>query len=236
MSNPPSNQPTAGSAPKADAGDQQPVTPPFDEQLRAFWGKNRNTIYVGVIIVMLAVVARYGYEAIAVRHEAQLESEYAAISTPARFEAFARSHDKHPLAGAAWLKLADDAYSAGSYAEAIARYDRAAAILSGTPFGARALLGKAMAQIQSGKTEEGTAALRKIADDANQFKGVRCEAATHLAALALDAGTFDEVTKRTDQVMQLDPTGAWAQRAMMLRARVPVAAAPSLTAPKPAAP
>ncbi len=243
MSNPPSKQPAVSPAPKATTDDQEPVALPFDEQMRVFWEKNHKAVYVACVLIMLAMVGRYAYDELAVRREAGIEAAFAAATTPARIEAFARSHDNHPLAGAAWLKLADDAYAAGSYAEAITRYERAAEILRSTPFGARALLGKAVAQIQSGKTEEGTAALRKLADDQSQFRGIRCEAAYHLATLAFDAGSFDEVVKRTDQVMQLDSTGAWAQRAVLLRARMPVTAGapsplapPATAAPKPAGP
>ena len=222
MSTMPPKQPTASPGRPATPDDKTPVAPPFDEQLRVFWLKNHNAVYVGCALVLLAMIGRYAYETLAVRREAASAAAYAAATTPARLQAFARDHARHPLAGAAWLKLADDAYTAGYFAEALSSYEKAAAGLPGTPFAARALLGKAMCQIQSGKTAEGMAALKQMADDAVQLRGLRCEAAFHLASLAVEAGDADEVVKRTDQIMQLDTSGTWSQRAALLRARMPV--------------
>ncbi len=221
MSTVPPNQPSVRPNRPAKPDDKTPVEPPLEEQLRAFWEKNHNSVYIVVAAVLLAIVGRYGYDMIAAQREARIEAAYAAVSTPPRLEAFARAHPDHPLAGAAWLKLADDEYTEGRTTEALAHYERAAAVLAGTPFASRALLGKAVCLLQSGRTEEGTAALRKLADDDKQLRGVRAEAAYHLASLAFDAGDFAECVKRADQVLLSDSSGAWAQRALLLKARVP---------------
>ena len=168
------------------------VQPPFEEQIRAIWEKkeNRNAVYFGCAVVALAILGWYGYKALAAQHEAEIEASYAAAVTPARLRAFAQEYDRHPLAGAAWLKMADDAYNAGSFAEAIGNYDRAAAALPGTPFAVRAQLGKGICQIRSGKSSEGAAMLRQFAEDTAQLKAVRCEAAYHLASLAFEEGNL----------------------------------------------
>jgi len=209
--------------------DKTPVEPPFDEQLRIFWEKNHNALYLACALVVLAIVGRYVYETLAAQRETGIEAAYAVATTPAKLQAFARDNASHPLAGAAYLKLADDACDAGNFAEAVINYGKAAAVLPGTPFATRALLGKAICQIQSGKTTEGTAVLRQLAEDAAQLRAVRGEAAYHLASLAFEAGDFGGVVKLTDLIMQLDTGGLWAQRSLLLRARTPVpvaAAAP----------
>ncbi len=231
MSTVPPNQPSVSSNRPAKPDDQAaPVAPPLDEQLRMFWEKNRQAIYVGVAVILLAVIGRYAYELIAAQREARIESAYATVSGPARLEAFARDNPRHPLAGAALLKLADDDYAAGRATEALAQYERAAAALAGTPFAARALLGRAVCLVQSGKTEDGRAALQKLADDPGQPRGIRAEAAYHLASLAYDGGDLAESAKRADQVLQLDSAGAWAQRAVFLKARLPATAQPAAPA------
>jgi len=235
MSTVPPHQPSVHPNRPAKPDENTPVEPPLEEQLRTFWEKNHQSVYIGVAVLLLVVIARYGYDLIVAQREARIEAAYAAVSTPPRLEAFARAHPDHPLAGAAWLKLADDEYAAGRATEALAHYERAAAVLTGTPFASRALLGKAICLLQSGRTEEGTAALRKLADDEQQLRGVRAEAAYHLASLAFDAGNYPECVKRTDQVLLADSAGAWAQRALLLKARVP-ASAPAAAAPSPAAP
>jgi len=224
MSTVPPNKPSVSPNRPAKPDDKTPVEPPLDEQLRTFWEKNRQSIYVGVAVLLLAVVVRYGYDLVATQREARIQAAFAAAATPARLEAFARANPSHPLAGAAWLKLADDEYAAGRITEALAHYERAAPVLAGTPFASRALLGRAICLLQSGRTEEGTTALRKLADDDTQMRGVRAEAAYHLASLAFEAGDYPESVKRADQVLQADSSGAWARRALLLKARAPASA------------
>lgn len=220
----PPGQPSAESHRPDPQAEKTEVELPLDEQLRSFWERNRNAVYLGCAIVALAIVGRYAYDGLVAQREAKIEAAYAVATTPAKLRAFALDYSRHPLAGAAYLKLADDAYTAGQLAEAMTNYDKAAAALPGTPFAARARLGKAMCQIQSGQAPEGTAALKQLADEDGQLRSIRCEAACHLATLAFENGNFDEVVKRTDLTMQLDASGVWAQRALLLRARTPVPA------------
>jgi len=196
--------------------------------LRAMWEKkeNRTTIFVGCALVVLVILGWYGYKALAAARENQIETAYSAAAVPARLRAFAQEYQGHPLAGVAFLKLADDAYAAGNYAAAIDDYDRALAQLPGAPFVARALLGKAVCQLRLGKITEGTAGLRQLAENVAQLKAVRCESAYHLASLAFDAGNFDDVTKFTNLINQVDAGGVWAQRSMQLRMQLPVTAVP----------
>jgi tetratricopeptide (TPR) repeat protein len=243
MSTLPPNQPSVKPNRPGDPADKTDVEPPFEEQLRAMWEKkeNRTTVLIGCAVVALVILGWYGYKALAAARENQIEAAYSAAVVPARLRAFAQEYQGHPLAGVAYLKLADDAYAAGNYVAAIDDYERAVAPLPGAPFVARALFGKAVCQIRSGKTTEGIAGLRQLAEDAAQLKALRCEAAYHLASLAFDAGNFNDVTKFTDIIMQVDAGGVWAQRSMQLRLQVPVTSvpAPAVSAPgqvTPAAP
>jgi hypothetical protein len=83
-----------------------------------------------------------------------------------------------------------------------------------------------MAKLQGGQTSEGENQLKQLASDAGQMKAVRAEAAYQLASQANAAGRTDDALKFIDQVMTLEQGGTWAQRAMMLRAMLPVPAAP----------
>jgi hypothetical protein len=229
MSTPLPNQPSPSPNRPGNVAGKTDVEPPFEEQLRAIWEKkeNRTAIFVGCAAVIVMILGWYGYKALAAQRENEIESAYSAAVSPARLRAFAQEHKGHSLAGAAYLKLADDACTAGNYAAAIDDYNQAAATLIGTPFAARALLGKAICQIRSDKVSDGTAALRQLAEDAARPKAVRSEAAYHLASQAFDAGNFEDVTKLTDLVMQVDAGGPWAQRSMQLRLKVPVPTAPA---------
>ena len=229
MSTLPPNQPQVSPNRPGAPAEKTGTELPFDVQLRMFWEKNHQAVYLGCALVVVAIVGRYTYDGLAVQHEASIEAAYAAATTPAKLQAFAQSHAGHSLAGVAYLKIADEAYAAGNFSEALANYDQAAAALPGTPFATRALLGKSVCLIQSGKTSDGTAILKRLSDDTAQLGAVRCEAAYHLASLAFEAGRYDEVVTLTNLVMQLDTGGMWAQRSLLLRSRtpVPVAAAAS---------
>ena len=119
-------------------------------------------------------------------------------------------------------------------ADALAGYDKVVAILKTGPLVARAQLGRALAKVQAGKGTEAITDLRQLVSAAAQPKGARAEAAYHLTSLAAEAANAADVQKYSDQLMQLDPSGPWTQRALMLRASLPVASA-AATADVPAA-
>ena len=196
----------------------------FAEKLHQFWQRNRSAFQIGCGLVLIGIFVRGYYEYYAQQHEKGIEQEFALAGTPDQLKTFAAAHEGHALAGVAWLTLADDAFKAGNYAEAMADYDKALPVLKDNPLAGRIKLGAAMARLLSGQAAEGESALNQIADDTNQLKGLRVEAAYQLASHAADAGKGEDVQKYTAKLMQIDGTSVWAQRAMMLRANTPVAA------------
>lgn len=224
------------------AGDDRNLVPTgpvdvdsFEAQLNAFWAKNR-TLVLAVLAVVVAVLVGKGIvDQMARSKELKVQQAFAAATKPEEFKSFAAAHPGHPLAGVAQLRIADEAYLAGKSAEAQAAYDLAISALKEGPLAARAQLGRALAKAQGGKAAEASAELKQLAGDANQFNAIRAEAAYHLASLAAEAGDGAEVQKYSEQLMQIDPTSPWTQRAMMLRAAMPVTApTPSPAAPSPA--
>lgn len=211
----------------------------FGDKLQVFWEKNGKAVIILCVAVILGVVARGLWQYFAKQRELEVEKDYAAATTPEQLKAFASSHSGHTLAAIAQLRMADDAYTAGKFAEAATGYDQALAVLKAGPLAARAQLGRGIARIESGKTAEGTADLKQIFEDEKQLKAMRAEAGYHLASLAAEARNSDEVQRISDRLMQIEPASLWSQRALSLRARLPVTAAPSnapaaTAAPKPA--
>jgi tetratricopeptide (TPR) repeat protein len=115
------------------------------------------------------------------------------------------------------LRLADDAYAAGKPADAISGYEEAMADLKTGLLASRAKLGLAMAKLQAGRTADGEAALKQLAADTTEAKGVRVEASYHLASLASTAGKADEVKKYSEQILQLAPNSPWTRRPSLPR-------------------
>lgn len=211
---PPANPP----APKS-AGATDPVpAPSFEDQLHTFWEKN-STLVTGVLVaILLAVLAKGAWDYFAAQREHGIEQAYAAATTSSELKGFIAAHPDHSLAAVAQLRLADEAYAAGKYADAISGYEQAANILKTGPLASRARLGLAVAKFLGGHTAEGETALKAIANDPNEIKVYRTEAAYHLAAAAADAGNAAALKTYTDLLGQIDSSSPWTMRAMQLRA------------------
>jgi hypothetical protein len=202
----------------------------FGDKLQAFWERNGKAVIIVCAAIILGVMARGLWQYFANQREIGIEKDYAAATTPEQLKAFAASHSGHTLAAIAQLRMADDAYTAGKFADAATGYDQVLGVLKTGPLAARAQLGRGIARIQSGKTAEGTADLKQIFEDENQLKAMRAEAGYHLASLAAETHNSDEVQKISDRLIQIDPSSLWSQRALSLRARMPVPAASSMPA------
>ncbi|MBW8781751.1 MAG: hypothetical protein JF599_07675 [Verrucomicrobia bacterium] len=232
--------PPTNTAPSSSSGDDRNlvpvdenyIAPSLEDRLALFWAKHSRTVLATCAVVLIAILAKGGYEVFAAQREKGIAAAYAAASTDAQLKAFIADHATHSLAGIAQLRLADQAYAAANYADAQSGYEKAAGILTGTIFGQRARIGAAIARLQAGKTAEGEAALRQIVTDLAVIKIIRAEAAYQLAAFATDAGRTEEATKWITQATAIDPAGQWAQRALLLRASQPAAAADPVASDK----
>ncbi len=214
-------------APKGDdrklvAVDENYLAPTFEDRLRIFWEKNSTAVTVVLVAVLLGIVAKGGWEYLADQREQDTQAAYAAAANPAALNAFISAHPAHPLAGVALLRLADDAYTAGKYTDAISGYDQAVLSLKTGPLASRARLGLAMAKLQAGRTADGVAALKTFANDATEVKAFRVEAAFHLASHAAATNNAADLKTYSELTMQIDPASAWTQHAMQLRAAAPL--------------
>lgn len=229
--------PAHPSAPKPAGDDRNlvpaDVSPAFslEDKLRSLWEKNRNLIIGACVLVLAVIVGKGIWERMEAGKHEEIGKAYAAATTSDQLRSFSAAHSTHALGGIAHLRLADEAYAAGKFTDAIAGYDKAVVVLTDGPLGARARLGRAAAKAQAGKAAEAAAELKAIADDAKLPKAVRGEAAYHLTGLAVEAGNAADAQKHVDLLTQLDPGSPWAGRAMMLRATLPATPAPAAPAP-----
>lgn len=205
--------------------DENYLAPTFEDRLRLFWEKNSRSV-LAVILVVLAVIAiRGGYALYDSHRHKAIAADYAAATGDDQLKAFVAANEGHVLGGLAQLRLADQAYAAGRYADARGAYEKAAGILRQDAFGHRARLGAAVSALLAGDTAGGATALKDIAADASLGPIVRSEAAYHLASLAAEAGDSAEAVRFIEQATVIDPDGQWADRASLLRATLPAAAA-----------
>jgi hypothetical protein len=226
----------SNSSPSDRTATGTPVPLTFDEKLNQFWRQNRMAVLGLCALVLLAIIGKGLWDMVQTKKEQEIESAYAAAKTPDQLRAFAAAHPTHELAGVAELRVADEAYSNQKPADAAADYDKALATLKDGPLAARAKLGRALANVQAGKSSDGESQLKQIANDTNEFKAIRAEAAYQLASLAAEAQNATDAQKYIDQLNQIDPASPWARRAMALQASLPRPAAPLAPLAAPVAP
>jgi hypothetical protein len=199
----------------------------LEDRMEIFWQKYRTALYGVCVLILLIIVGKGGWEYMARKKERDVQDAYAAATSNEQLKSFIAAHRGHTLGAIAELRLADEAYAAGKAADAVAGYDKALEVLKDGPLAARAKVGRAVAKAQSGKAAEATKELKLLADDAKLPKAVRSEAAYHVTSLAVDAADATEAQKMVDLLNQIDPMGAWSQRAVMLRATLPATPAPA---------
>lgn len=233
---------TPSSNPKPSGDDRNapgdvPVALTFEERLTQFWEKNRMIVLALCALVLVAILGKGLWQRYQASREHRIESAYEKATTPDQLRAFAAAHPDDVLAGIAELRLADQAYSAGKYQDAVAGYAQALARIKTGPLAARAKLGHALSSVEVGNRSQATTELKEIFNDTTQFTAARAEAGYQLASLAADEGNAAEVRSDAEQVARIDPTSPWTQRAMMLRATLPdTGAAAAMAAPAAATP
>lgn len=205
------------SSPRADPSAAPVAEPGFEVFVHAFWIKNRGFILMLCVIVLLGIVGREGWQYFSSMREQSLQQEYAQISeNPEKLVSFADANSGHPLAGVAYLQVADRKFEAADYAKAATYYSKAAGSLKNEALAGRAKLGSAMCLISSGDTVGGEAALKAVGADQTISNAARAEATYHLASMALEAGRSEDVAKFVAEITKIDLGGPWAQRATML--------------------
>ncbi|MBP7482850.1 MAG: tetratricopeptide repeat protein [Lacunisphaera sp.] len=211
-------------------GTKPVYVPSLETAVHGFWAKNRQGILMICSVVLLAIIGREAWQYVAASREQAVQVEYAKIADQtAKLAAFAEANAGHTLAGVAYLRLADEKYTAGDYKAAATHYAKATGSLKNDALLSRAKLGAAMSQLNGGDQAGGEAALKAIGADATLDKGARAEAVYQLTSLAAGAGKADEVKKLAEEVAKLDPTSTWAQRATLLLTSQPTPAQPVAT-------
>lgn len=229
--------PAESSQPKSPDGSAAPAYhPDLDEQLHGFWQKHGKTLGFAAAIILAFYLCKAGYEYFRGQHESDVEQEFAAAKTPDQLKAFIGAHPDHKLAGLAELEVADQAYASGQLAAATVAYQQAIPMLKNDPLQARAQIGLAMSQAQSGQGNEGEAALRKIFEDGGQMPVIRAEAGYQLEALeASDGKSQSDLLAIASKLQQIDAGSPWTQRAFMvaMSAKAKIPAGNHVMAPAP---
>jgi hypothetical protein len=206
----------------------------IEDWLQVFWRKNGRAVLGLFGLVILGIIVKGGWEQLAAHRDLEVRDSYAVAKKPAELKAFAAEHPDHPLAGIALLRTADEAYAAGKSSEAAGAYDEVLAAIADGPLRPRVRLGLALAQIQGDLEADGMAGLKKLAAEESLSRAIRAEALYHLASLAAEAKDVPELQKLSDQLLRVDPSSPWTQRAFALRSSLPVESSPAAPPEAPA--
>ena len=215
--NPMSKLPSADRSPSPANPTAMPANPGFEGNVQALWDKNKNFILLLCALILVGIIVREGWQYFTEMREKSRQADYARASDKSdQLIAFAESNAGHPLAGVAYLQVADRKFEAGDYKEASMLYAKAAGSLKNEALLGRAKLGSAVSLVESGDAPGGESALKAVGADQTLPKAVRAEATYHLAAIASEAGKTEDAKKLVDDVTKIDLGGPWAQRATML--------------------
>jgi hypothetical protein len=194
-----------------------PVQPGFEEAAQAFWEKNRQLVLIACAAALLIVVGREGWHYYNAQRQLSIRADFAkAGDRVEQLTAFAKANEGHTLAGLAYLRIADQRYTAGDHRQAQENYTKATAVITDPALRGRARIGAALSLLSAGDKAGAETALKAISADAALLKVVRAEATYHLASLALEAGNFAEVDRLVAEIGKIDPAGMWSQRATAL--------------------
>lgn len=192
---------------------------PPEERIKLWWEKNRAALAAGAILALIVVAGFQGLRLYRQAHDNRVQQAWTAIENAADRLAFAEENAGHPLAGLAWLQLADEQYRGDNFAQARDYYRNAVEALSEPVFLGRARLGSAMATAKAGDRESAKTQLETLARDPRGFHAIRAEAAYHRAILAIEERNAEEVERYFDLLTTLRYAEGWLSRLQEARAQ-----------------
>src|SRR5690625_4565736 len=154
------------------------------------------------------------------RREAGIAAEYQEAVSTAEITAFAERNAPHPLAGAAFLEVADYYFENNDFSEAAQYYGKAGEILPPVVAG-RAKIGQGISLAQLDDKAAALAHMERIAADTNLFRATRAEAYYYAATLAIELGQFDDARDFIGRIPELDDSQMWVSRSRSLEQALP---------------
>jgi hypothetical protein len=192
-----------------------------EERFNNFWKENGTSIFVSLTLAAIIVIGIQVWRYMEQRAEVRSQVAYASANSPEKLVTFALDHPKLPLAGAAYLKLANGEFTSGQFKQAADHYRAAKDTLSGTPFFERAVLGAAVSEYLGGNVDAGVAGMRAILDNPDFIEVTRAEAAFNLAMHYLEKQDFKALTEVVDIADTFGQKDVYAIMTRTFRTQIP---------------
>lgn len=202
------------------AHSELPPNADLEDRFNDFWKRNGPTLFGAIVLIGVVVLGYQIYGYVQDRAADRRSAEFGALTTSAEKLEFAESHSRTQLGGLAFLAIADEAYAAENFADALARYEAALEGLKASPIASRARLGVAMSRLRLDDSQV-PAELDLLARDPGGLIPIRAEAAYLLASAHLTAGDTDQARRALDLLATFDEAPQWQYRGQPLEARLP---------------
>ncbi len=201
--------------------DEALATSDLDDQLVVFWNRYKNQVVLVVLVALATIVGIQGEKWWSAKSLSDRSAAYSTATTEVEKEAFADKNAKHNIGGAAYLELADMAYSDEDFSKAGDLYEKALRALDLIPLEQRAHLGLALATLQAGNTEDGLERLQAVANHGDYLDMAKAEALYHLSVTAWERANYPAMLDYHDQIDELVNPGLWQSKAQSLQRTVP---------------
>ncbi len=163
----------------------------FEDKVWLFWKRHGKKTIATAVVVFFAILGAIIYTQGKKIHEANLQEEYAAATTPEARRAFAEAHRSDPMSGTAFYGLANELLKDGKFEEAAKDYAAAAEVFGALSDDAfvlardNAKIGEAISLSKAGKAAEAKELFKALAGTLKTESVVRGQAMYNLAVLAL---------------------------------------------------
>ena len=175
----------------------------FDDKVWLYWKRNKMSIILTVVAAFAVVFGVQSWKALKAQRASEMSRLYGAAETSEQLVEFADKYNGTPLAGAALLGAADDAYLKENISEAGKLYSKAALELKGNVLYGRALLGEAMC------AKDKVSALKSVYENPSVQNSYRACAGYNLAFLYLDKNEKEAAKKLLQEISSNPENGMW---------------------------
>lgn len=188
------------------------------------WKKWRYWIMAVIVLSGLSLISWKSVQLIQKKLERSIQTSFEEAIDEKEKLSFTKQYPKTSQAGIIYLQMANDRYRTEKYAEAAVYYQKAENILP-SPFKGRALIGQAMALLQSTKNKDkikGEGLLETITKNSTLLDTIRAQAAYNQALIYWDRDDFPAVKKSLVFIENLEQAGIlWLQKAQNFRRKIP---------------
>ena len=184
-----------------------------EERISDYWEKNQRSILVSIAICFIAILGFQGTKIVQNNAALKLQDAYKTALLEDSLSDFIKAYKDTLIGGFSALSLANDAYNAENYSDALIYFETASDSLASnqSPLSSKAQIGIAFCHYQL-DLNKGIEALESLLNNDAILDSVRAEAGFTLASLAKTQGKLEKAKAYAKIVSSLEKGGSWTTR------------------------